>query len=338
MRKLVSVQYLRAIAAIGVLVFHAGERFGYRFEAGAFGVDLFFVISGFLMVAITDEKTAPNSFVRDRLERIVPIYWLATSVMVIGALVGLFPNLKLEWWHSIASYFFIPAPSPVSELNWPILVPGWTINYEIFFYAIFSILLFAKNQFIRVFLLTVALFSLVIFGGSYSGNLPAVKFYTDPIILEFAFGAWIGIAWKVGGFWQKLPVKTFLLSGAALFMYSASTSPNLPRSLMYGIPSALMLVGVLARERRGTPPRSDLLELLGDASYSIYLWHGLAVSTMALAVVFLRLPPLFGFVAAILAGLIGGVISFWLIERPVTRLLKRRQAWELDSMQKRSIA
>lgn len=323
MRKLLTIQYLRAVAATGVLIFHAGERFGYPFATGAFGVDLFFVISGFLMVAITDEDTSARGFMRDRVERIVPIYWLATSVMVVGALIGLFPNMKLEWWHTLASYLFLPAPSPSVDQSWPVLIPGWTLNYEMFFYAIFAGLLFIRGQAMRVALLSLVLCALVIGGSLVNSASPALAFYSDAIILEFALGAWVGLAWRGSDLWTRIPASGLLLAGAALFLAAAALPGDLPRTVLYGIPSTLLLIGALALEAQGGPRQFRLMELLGDASYSIYLWHGLAVSVVAMIAGKLGLHPLVGFVVAIVGGLIGGVISYLLIEKPVTRYLKR---------------
>lgn len=325
MQRLVTIQYLRAIAATGVLIFHAGERFGYHFTAGAYGVDLFFVISGFLMVAITDDETRATTFLRDRIQRIVPIYWLATSVMVIGGLAGLFPNMQLEWWHSIASYLFLPAQSPVVDQAWPVLIPGWTLNYEMFFYTIFALLLFVRGALTRVILLSVILLGLVVFAPLSGITSTALTFYSDNIVLEFAFGAWIGLAWKIGFPWERIPANLTVALGAGLFVVAASAPWDLPRSILYGVPAALMLIGALAHQTPGEPRVFASFELLGDASYSIYLWHGLAVSNAAMIVAKLALPALLGFVLAILGGLLGGVISYWIVERPVTRFFRRRR-------------
>ena len=89
-RRLDGIQHLRALAAIGVVLFHAAERSGLHFTIGAAGVDVFFVISGFIMWIITAGRpVTPNAFLRERILRIVPLYWLATAVMVFGALAGL---------------------------------------------------------------------------------------------------------------------------------------------------------------------------------------------------------------------------------------------------------
>src|SRR5690606_27058234 len=81
MKRLHGIQYLRAVAALGVVVFHAAERSGTHFAIGAAGVDVFFVISGFIMWVITSQRApSPAAFLRDRIERIAPLYWIATGV------------------------------------------------------------------------------------------------------------------------------------------------------------------------------------------------------------------------------------------------------------------
>src|SRR5690606_35540078 len=138
MKTLYGIQYLRAFAALAVVVFHAAERTGMHFAIGAAGVDVFFVVSGFIMMAISDHRqTSPFIFLKNRLLRIAPNYWIVTGIMIIGAVAGLFPNMKLDFFHIMGSFFFFPVASPNAEQFWPVLVQGWTLNYEAFFYAVF---------------------------------------------------------------------------------------------------------------------------------------------------------------------------------------------------------
>jgi len=121
-----------------VVVFHAAERTGGHFAIAA-GVNVFFVISGFITWVICERRpTTPARFLRERLERIAPVYWIATGIMVAGALASLFPNLKLTLGPVLGSLFFIPHHSPSNGQVWSVLVQGWTLNYEIFFYMVFA--------------------------------------------------------------------------------------------------------------------------------------------------------------------------------------------------------
>src|SRR5262249_43868408 len=125
MEKLYGIQYLRALAALGVVAFHAAERTGGAFVIGAAGVDIFFVVSGFIMMVIAERRpVTPKRFIRERFERIAPAYWIATAVMVIGGLAGLFPNLTLTVSHVLGSLFFVPHRSPNGGEIWPVLVQG----------------------------------------------------------------------------------------------------------------------------------------------------------------------------------------------------------------------
>lgn len=326
MPKLLGVQYLRAVAAIAVLVFHSASRFHIDFRGGGAGVDVFFVISGFLMIAITGPSTRPWSFFRERVQRIVPIYWFATSVMVIGAIAGLFPNLKITFWYTAASYLFLPAPNPTTGDIWPVLAPGWTLNYEMFFYASFAILLFLGSQ-LRVVVALTALFGgLVLVGATLSNDSIGMQFYTNFIMLEFALGAWIGCLWKFPeALWLRIPARLLTAASSGALALAMLVVPDMPEVAMYGLPAAGMLIGVLALQRQGLVRHYRLPELCGDASYSIYLWHGLAVSAAGLAAARLGLPALIGVGLAIVLGVLIGIISFWTVERPLMRWFRRRR-------------
>lgn len=138
MKRLFGLQYLRGLAACAVVAYHAADRAQRPFAAGETGVDLFFVLSGFLMWAITDAHSRPGQFLIDRAKRIVPSYWIVTSVMLAGAIAGLFPAVRLTVTHIVTSYAFIPSISPSNGQVWPLLVPGWTLNYEAGFYLLFG--------------------------------------------------------------------------------------------------------------------------------------------------------------------------------------------------------
>ena len=167
MTKLFGIQYLRAVAALAVVVFHAAERSGLNFVVGAAGVDIFFVISGFVMWTLAATRPVSTwAFYRDRLLRIAPLYWIVTLVMAVGALAGLFPRIRLTADHVIASLAFVPHRSPSNGEIWPLLTQGWTLNLEMFFYLIFGLILFLPRE-RRLAMLTTTFVGLVLAGRKY---------------------------------------------------------------------------------------------------------------------------------------------------------------------------
>jgi exopolysaccharide production protein ExoZ len=315
------IQYLRAVAALGVVVFHAAERTGHHFAIGAAGVDVFFVISGFIMWVISERRpVSPLSFLRDRIQRIAPIYWLATALMVIGGLVGLFPNLVLSNAHVLSSLLFIPLRSPSSGEIWPVLVQGWTLNYEMFFYAVFALTLLLPRS--RRLLAIAGCFSaLVAIGFAVdSGNALFVT-YTRPIILEFVAGMIVAELWlrgRVPGAFSGLLLVVIAFSG-----FAALAALRLPFDEFILGPLAVMLVlGTLALEAQGWFRPSRLPMMLGDASYSIYLWHTFAISVVVKACGMMGIGPLTSALLAVVAGTALGVFAYLLIEKPLAKRLR----------------
>lgn len=325
MRKLVGLQYLRGLAAVAVLLFHAAQRTGWRFHAGEAGVDLFFLLSGFLMVAITSSESRPSSFLADRIRRIVPVYWIATSVMLVGALAGAFPKLRLEAGHIVASYLFVPWCSPVTGDAWPLLIPGWTLNYEMMFYLLFASLLPLGRPLRQVSILTLLFGLLVLVGIATDPGSAIGRTYTDPILLEFVGGCWLGLLWKRPGEWPRwLGWWTAMVAIAAIGAM-AVLAPQVDRALGFGMPAALLLASVLALERRGRVGEWRLPLLLGDASYSIYIWHTLAISVMVKLCGRIGLGSIPTMTIATLGGIAVGLMGYWLIERPILRWFRERR-------------
>ncbi|KKX30782.1 acyltransferase [Rhizobium sp. LC145] len=330
MPTLYSIQYLRAFAAIAVVVFHAAHRMGLPFTIGAAGVDIFFVVSGFIMMAISDNRaSSPASFLRNRVLRIAPTYWIATVVMVLGAILGLFPNLKLDPAHIAGSFLFIPVASPNSGNLWPVLVQGWTLNYEIFFYAVFALVLFLKPA-LRLPALAL-LFGLLVVGGALLQPAnPLAGFYTAPVILEFVAGAAIAKAWQSG----RLPSPGIglLLVCLSIAGFAAIHLLRLEFDAWTCGPLAIMLVtGALAVEVGAKLPKFPALTYLGDSSYSIYLWHTFAISVVAEigAALALSIPAIV--LTAVVIGTMAGIAAYECLERPIQLLLKGKRSalWRL---------
>lgn len=321
-KHLYGLQYLRAVAAIAVVAFHACSRLGVSFNVGQSGVDLFFVLSGFLMWSITNAETKPSEFIKGRIRRIVPTYWIATTVVLIGANLSLFPMMRLSLFHTLTSYLFIPATSPSSDQIWPLLVPGWTLNYEMFFYLIFTLVLFLFRgaQIAALSVIFLGLTGLGLFGRP---SLVLLEFYGQPIILEFLAGVLIARFWWNAHLTLVWGLAAIVL--AVLWIVAATLYyPASPRILAWAPPAFLLVLGMLLTERFGAMPRIPLLNQLGDASYSIYLWHTLAIS-VALGVVHRLAPPLpLSVFVLILTGVSVGLVAYHMIELPIRQWMARR--------------
>ncbi|WDZ81341.1 acyltransferase (plasmid) [Ensifer adhaerens] len=323
MTTIYGIQYLRAVAALGVVVFHAAERTGHHFAIGAAGVDIFFVISGFIMWVLSERRPmSPVSFLRDRVQRIAPVYWLATAVMVLGGLAGLFPNLVLTPGHVVASLVFVPMPSPSTGEVWPVLVQGWTLNYEMFFYAVFALtLLLPRSR--RLLAITSCFLLLVGLGFAIDSNNALFATYTRPIILEFVAGMIIAALWLRG----RVPGSNcgLLLVAIAISGLSALAVFRLPfDEFVLGPLAVILVVGTLAVEGRGWFRPRGLPMLLGDASYSIYLWHTFAISVVVKACAMAGVDPTPSAFVAVVAGTTLGVAAYLLLEKPLTRRLRSR--------------
>ncbi len=181
-----SIQFLRGAAALLVLVEHLRIESG-LYPYGAVGVDLFFVISGFIIFFVT-ESDQRNFFLK-RIIRIVPLYWLVTFAIaaITIAKPSLFNSASFGVAHFFWSLFFIPHYTEAQGLR-PLLALGWTLNYEMMFYLLFAagMAISHKWRFEITSLLLLGLF--LIANALPIGPTHGFSFYGDAIILEFIFG------------------------------------------------------------------------------------------------------------------------------------------------------
>lgn len=251
----------------------------FRLSAGVAGVDFFFVLSGFIMVFISETKErAPLDFFRHRLIRVAPPYWIVTIALGLALLAApsLFEASRFDLHHLAASLLFVPYPHPTIHEDVPVYVPGWTLNYEFFFYSLFAVAIAVRRD-QRDLIVSLALLLLVWLGAVRSSNNQVIAFYTNPILLEFIFGVAIG-ATVVRGI-RIPPVVAYalivlgLVAFAVLAQYYTIGRLSGWRPIIYGIPAALLVAGLAHIEifRRKAP--ISWLAILGDSSYSIYLTH-----------------------------------------------------------------
>lgn len=314
--RLYNIQYLRALAALAVVAFHAGLQSGMALNAGAWGVDVFFVISGFLMVAITNEKSRSWPFLRERILRVVPLYWLATcaAFLMFGAGAGgrLFAVGRL-----IASFLFLPWGSP-GDGPWffPVLNVGWTLNYEMLFYALFAGSLILPRRW-QLTALGAAFLALALAWLTNLGEFLPWKFWGHPIIFDFLAGTVLAASWKKKG---RLAVIVLLAAivVAAVAVHEFTRYPVRAFPLVLG---CALVTGAVILEGSRRPFQPALL--LGDASYSIYLWHYLGIVAVAP-----HRPA--GAAPAVLltlyfaSGVSLGLVAHVLLERPLLKAMRSR--------------
>lgn len=335
-----SLQCLRGIAALMVVVHHvlhqsAGFLAIVPTEAFQAGVDLFFVISGFVMVYVTrNRERSARQFIAMRAARIIPIYWFYTlaAAALILIVPGLFRSNEATPRHVLMSMFFIPHRGVDGTLS-PLVKQGWTLNYEVFFYVLFAVAMaIAFSRRVPVAVGALAVLTAAGWCARAAGvQLGTAGFYLQDIIAEFAFGMLIAAVFlrrSLDRLGVIAGVVLVVVGFVAMFVLDARTDSS--RTLIYGIPAAAIVIGSLAAEGGVAALRMPRLQFTGDASYSIYLVHIFPVAVLRALWPRIGLPlagagSLTVFLAVTLASVIGlGALSYYAIERTSLRFLRAR--------------
>jgi peptidoglycan/LPS O-acetylase OafA/YrhL len=336
-----SVQWLRGIAACAVVLRHAvtgAEKAGWLapngLDIGLWGVDLFFVISGFIMAITTAGQTpginAALAFWRRRIVRVVPIYWLLTTLVVVMSLLapattGYRPSPD----HVLASYLFIPMADDRGVMSPPLRV-GWSLNFEMYFYLVFGWLLLLPRRWLAPMLIGWTTIS-VLLGQWLAPQAALPSMLTSTYLCEFTCGVGIGLLHQHG---IALPrPAAIVLTLAGFFGAIAGDVLGIGHDLLPRIlPAVGMLYGLLSIEKSAGAGWFNFQRraalALGDWSYALYLTHILTLA--ALTAVFnkigaARLVPgpwlfMFGVLTAI--GVSAAVYRF--VEQPLQRLTSHR--------------
>jgi exopolysaccharide production protein ExoZ len=283
--KLNNIQVLRAFAATVVVVYHTGFAFPFMHPLGSFGVDVFFVISGYIMARILDPRSDSSSdfFFRRRVLRIVPPYWFFTLALYLAALriPQLMGSTRASVSQLLKSLFFIPFIKE-SGLIQPLLFIGWSLNYEMFFYLALAIGLLIhkrKSTWIGAAIVLVTMLACAPFA---SNNVYA-QFYSRDISLEFLFGILsYYLCCRVSSQTARklrIPALIVCVVCAGLLIATQGIFPrdifpfNSSRVLTLGILSFLLVTAVSLLSQADWDTRLTPLVLIGDASYILYLIH-----------------------------------------------------------------
>ena len=333
-----SVQILRGLAAVLVVLHHQAQAAEDLFphppslavlHRGAFGVDIFFPISGFVMFLTASALLARPPRPRDwqhfawrRFLRVAPTYWGFTllKLALLVAVPSVLVHFHFLLWNAVAAFLFLPAINALGVPE-PPLVVGWTLVYEVFFYLLVTVAIARRLPLLRwcaVVIVPAALLGLVI-----PHRLGGLTYLADPIELEFLAGMLIALA---AARLQRVPRLLAAVTGVAALAFALlHRTLNLEfqplRVLAWGIPGVLILLAAVALETRVDLSRQRALLLLGDASYALYLTHTFTVPvTRSLA----RPLHLHGnasvalfLLAGVLACLVVGILFHVWVERPL---------------------
>lgn len=322
---------LRAIAATMVVFVHFDTELTrlHHQPLGSFwlatGVDIFFVISGFIMWTSVERRSwlTAREFLRNRIIRIVPLYWLMTSFVVAVALLApqATRTTQLQPVHVTASYLFLPARHPVTHAFWPVVVPGWSLNYEMLFYVVFAIALqFSGGRRLqRVLLITAMLMSVLLIGRLTETQVDVMHFYASPVTIEFLMGIALAIFCNAGLVRRSYSYFALIPVGFSL-LWAASHLAIWPYTTFVG--ALLIVTGAVLMP----PVRPNILSHLGDASYSLYLTHGVVLAALAWLCerLLLRVSPLAFIAVGLTCAFAVAFLVFEYVERPVTASLKHR--------------
>jgi exopolysaccharide production protein ExoZ len=327
-----NIQVLRAVAALLVVFVHLDvflralglEPFGHG------GVDLFFVISGFIMVYTTRSRPiGPGAFMANRLTRIAPIYWLITVAVYAVALAApaLLQATSADPVQLIKSLLFVPFQKS-NGLVQPVLFVGWTLNFEMFFYASFALGLMFPQRRVGAIAVMALLASLVLAGLVLRPENVVAAFYTRPIILEFAAGmalAWFGSGLTVASALGRRALVAATVLGLVALALVPLWAPEVSRVLTQGIPATVVAASAITLHQSGVRWSNRVLLLLGNASYSLYLTHPFVTQAAQKVGKLIGLSPLVAAVLTVVtlvAVCVTGIVTHLAIEKPLTKLAK----------------
>lgn len=314
-----NLQALRAFAVLIVILYHAlGTAWHYGFqpfllapltEWGINGLDIFFVLAGFLAIVATHHRPKePGVFILARVLRIVPLYWVLTLAfaMLLVVMPDALNGAAFGADHLLASLFLVTGPMGFDD---PLLTVGWTLKYAMAFFALFALSLFIPRPLPRCGVLSVALLGCAGLTGTID------------------FGAEVVLGMLAGLFFVRRDAPravfaTVAAAGILAFLATAFVAPAWPDWILYGLPAVAMVWGLSGcRDFAGRLPR-----LLGDASYSLYLVQAITIPLWYKAAGALPLNAAGG--DLLVLGAVGftaicGLVVHRAIERPVIRLSDR---------------
>ncbi|HEY5288415.1 MAG TPA: acyltransferase [Caulobacteraceae bacterium] len=342
--RILSLQILRFVAAAMVIVFHAPWRATapppsgwlptYPTAIGAAGVDIFFVLSGFVIAMtgpLARERPTGAAFFWKRWSRVAPLYFLLSIPWIIRAVA----RGKFNLPQTSATFLFWPAVGRGMAL--PYLEAGWTLCFEMVFYSTMAALLIG-GRLRRNSAILAAVAVLLVAARLFSDWTP-LRFVVNPVFLEFGAGVVLAGAWPrlrrahlaLGVALVLAAIAVFAIDGVvgvgdAIYVEPTMRGVSAPlRALAFGVPAALLVAGAAVCDRWVSGPVARAGAWLGDASYSIYLSQALSIPILTGLWFGWFSPeiPLASGACILLTAVAIGALTYVAIERPIMRDIRR---------------
>lgn len=345
MYKLQNIQALRGVAVLCVVLFHmlsVESKYGgglnllpIWFEFGQFGVDLFFVISGFVMMTVTHEKFGSGEagrFLYHRATRIFPLYWLYSTLLFS---VYLYKPTWVIGSHDrvisiVDSFLLLP------QNDYPLLSVGWTLIHEMYFYLVFFVIICLGGGRLRMSLLGLWAIAVITLNLSYESASAAFGLVSHPLTIEFIAGCYIAAYTRSSRGSMHISqiiavsLATVAVSVLAYMYYKDATGLIGPagwwRIGIFGLPACLLVFYAIRAEQIAKIMSVSLRDL-GDVSYSVYLSHTLVLISLGKLWGMIAIPGLLDNVIMLpvlfAATLVVANLSYRYVERPVLNYCRR---------------
>lgn len=332
---LIGIQVLRGIAALLVVFHHyigtSVER-GFaitgleRAAIGNAGVDIFFMISGFIMEYTAGSRACHpgdrGKFLMRRFARVLPLYWTLTLVAYV---IATFLPFVVNSTTSTKQLLYSMALLPDGAVGSYVLPLAWTLTFEFYFYLLFAACL-ALKPWQRVLALAVIFSPGLFLPESMSAQNPLLGIALNPILYEFLAGVMLAQILRSGAVLHRYAGAALVVAGSMMLSLELNNNvtDSFMRLLLWGTPALLIVGGVALAHRAPTADKPDPLvrigAWIGDRSYSLYLSHFFAISMFSKAyfhyLINFSLPPWLSGLGLFLTCLVVAQICYVLIEKP----------------------
>ena len=329
-KQLSTIQILRAIASTSIVYYHINTSAKF----GSFGIDIFFIISGFVMAMMATNGETAKNFAINRISRIVPLYWLITSFVLLLAAIkpALLDQTTANLINYLKSLLFIPYFRENGQLH-PMLGVGWTLNYEMFFYFSVWLIILFNNKY-AVWKNSLLILGFYFLFGNFIENKLLNEFFANKMIIEFIFGMIVFIIYEKN-YLSKISSKIMLIVAVILYIFmslvevvATQNAMEINKFFLYGIPSFILVLSfVHLEEIIPTNKFSKILVDAGNASYATYLSHifvvKIVINILAKKFNLLNVDNIFVILVTLVVALAIGHFIYIFIDKPLSCLLKK---------------